>query len=192
MIAAFARVFSGHPYRMAIAAVIVLAGAAAAWYLGSPLFITTYADEALPVVGLRTPAPTFGTAPPNAAEAPPGTSAGAANTTPTTSVLVRGELGFVDNLHNGKGEVRVIQVDAKRFVRFESVTITNAPDVHIYLSKDTGGRYTEANTVYLGPMKATNGSFNYEIPASVDVSQYKSVVIWCRAFTTLITWADLR
>ncbi len=72
------------------------------------------------------------------------------------------------------------------------VAITNAPDVHIYLSKDTGGRYAEANTVYLGPLKATNGSFNYEVPASVDLAQYKSVVVWCRAFTTLITWADLR
>lgn len=174
--------FSGHPYRIAGAAVLVLAGAAAAWYLGSPLFITTYANEALPTAGLRTPGPTFGTAPPSVAE-PVAAEA---------RVLVRGELGFVDDLHNGKGEVQVIQVGSRRFVRFESVAITNAPDIHIYLSKDSGGRYAEANTVYLGPLKATNGSFNYEVPASVDLAQYKSVVVWCRAFTTLITWADLK
>lgn len=180
--------FAGHPYRIGGAAALLLAGASAAWYLGSPLFITTYANEALPTAALRTPAPTFGTAPPNAAEPQPRASAGDA----TPRVLVRGDLGFVDNLHHGKGEVRLIQVGADRFVRFETVTITNAPDVHIYLSKDTGGRYNEANTVYLGPMKATSGSFNYAIPASVDVSQFKSVVVWCRAFTTLITWADLR
>lgn len=182
MVNAVRAFFAGHPYRIAGAAVLVLAGAAAAWYLGSPLFITTYANEALPTAGLRTPAPTFGTAPPSAAE-PVAAEA---------RVLVRGELGFVDNLHNGKGEVRLIQVGSQRFVRFESVAITNAPDIHIYLSKDTGGRYAEANTVYLGPLKATNGSFNYEVPASVDLAQYKSVVVWCRAFTTLITWADLR
>ena len=182
MVSALRAFFAGHPYRIAGAAVLVLVGAAAAWYLGSPLFITTYANEALPTAGLRTPAPTFGTAPPSAAE----------TAAPQAKVLVRGPLGFVDNLHNGKGEVQVVEAGAQRFVRFETVTITNAPDVHIYLSKDTGGRYAEANTVYLGPMKATNGSFNYEIPASVDVSQYKSVVVWCRAFTTLITWADLR
>ncbi len=116
--------FSGHPYRLAIAGVVVLAGAAAAWYLGSPLFLTSYVDEALPVAGLRTPAPTFGTAPPNAAE--PATAG--------SKVLVKGELGFVDNLHNGKGEVRIVEVGTRRFVRFESVAITNAPDVHIYLS----------------------------------------------------------
>lgn len=178
----FLRSFAGHPYRIVIAAALVITGAAAAWYLGSPLFITTYADEALPTTGLRTPAPTFGTAPPNAAE-PVAAEA---------KVLARGELGFVDNLHNGKGEVRLVQVGSSRFVRFESVAITNAPDIHIYLSRDTGGRYVEANTLYLGALKATNGSFNYEIPASADLARYQSVVVWCRNFVTLITWADLR
>ena len=155
------RFFSGHPYRLAIAATVVLAGAAAAWYLGSPLFITTYANEALPAAV-------------------------------DSKVLVRGDLGFIDNLHNGKGEVRVVQAGSQRFVRFENVAITNAPDIHIYLSKDTGGRYLEPNTLYLGALKATNGSFSYEIPASADLAQYKSVVAWCRNFATLITWADLR
>ncbi len=182
MVTAVQAFFVGHPYRLAIAATVVLVGAAAAWYLGSPLFLTSYVDEALPVAGLRTPAPTFGTAPPSAAE--PAT-AGA-------KVLVKGELGFIDSLHNGKGEVRIVEVGSQRFVRFEAVAITNAPDIHIYLSKDTGGKYVEANSVYLGPLKATNGSFNYAIPPSIDLSQYKSVVVWCRAFTTLITWADVR
>lgn len=179
--------FAGHPYRVAAAGALAIAGLALAWYLGSPLFIRTYADEALPVP--RTPAPTFGTAPPNATEPMPTIAAG---TSSATAVRARGQLGFVDSLHNGTGEVQVVEVGARRLVRFESVAITNAPDVHIYLSKDTGGRYVEANSVYLGPLKATNGSFNYEIPASVDVAQYRSVVVWCRAFTTLITWADLR
>ena len=47
------------------------------------------------------------------------------------------------------------------------------------------------NELYLGALKATNGSFNYELPATVDVEIYRSVVVWCRAFRVLITWADL-
>lgn len=181
--------FAGHTYRMAIAAAVLVAGAGAAWYLGSPLFLTSYVDESLPLATARTPAPTFGTAPPSASETMPSTTAG---TAPAVTVLARGQLGFIDNLHNGRGEVQIVRTGTRRFVRFESVAITNAPDIHIYLSKDTGGRYVEANAVYLGPLKATNGSFNYEVPASVDLAQYKSVVVWCRAFTTLITWADVR
>lgn len=158
-------------------------GLGLAWYLGSPLFIRTYADESLPPLSAPvSPAPTFGTAPPSAAEPTPS----------SPRVLARGQLGYVDDLHNGKGEVQIVQAGARSFVRFEDVSITNAPDIHIYLSTDTGGRYVEANSVYLGPLKATNGSFNYEIPASVDLSRYKSVIVWCRAFSTLITWADVR
>lgn len=160
-----------------------VAGLGLAWYLGSPLFIRTYADEALPPLAAPvSPAPTFGTAPPSAAEPTPS----------SPRVLARGQLGHVDDLHNGKGEVQIVEAGAQRFVRFENVSITNAPDIHIYLSTDTGGRYVEANSVYLGALKATNGSFNYEIPASVDLSRYRSVIVWCRAFTTLITWADVR
>lgn len=70
--------------------------------------------------------------------------------------------------------------------------LTNAPDVHVYLSHETGGRWDEATSLYLGPLKATNGSFNYEIPAAADVESFGSVVVWCRAFRVLITWADLR
>ena len=77
------------------------------------------------------------------------------------------------------------------FVRFEDVAITNAPDVHVYLSRETGGRWAETTSLYLGALKATNGSFNYELPAGTDIVPYKSVVVWCRAFRVLITWADL-
>lgn len=168
MASALRRSFAGHPYRLLIAATLALAGAAAAWYLGSPLFLSSYTDEAVPTTALGAPA---GTASP---------------------LLARGELGSVDSLHNGKGEVRLVQVGGSRFLRFESVVITNAPDIHVYLSTDGGGRYVEANTLYLGALKATNGSFNYEIPAAADLGRYKSVVVWCRNFSTLITWADLR
>ncbi len=87
--------------------------------------------------------------------------------------------------------MRVIETAGLRVLRFESVTITNAPDVRIYLSRDTGGKYSAANTIDLGALKATSGSFIYEIPVGADLSAYRSVVVWCRAFSVLVTWADL-
>ena len=152
------------------------------WYLGSPLFVRTFSNEALP------------TAAPPAAVTATGQPSGAA-TGPTVApgprVLAMGELGYVDAIHNGKGPVRVVEVGGQRFVRFEDVAITNAPDIHVYLSRETGGKWAEATSLYLGPLKATNGSFNYDVPANAELSGYKSVVVWCRAFTVLITWADL-
>ena len=158
---------------------------AAAWYLGSPLFIRTTANEALPTVA-ATAASTPGTSP--AASVAVTSSP---RLTSVTAVLRRGQLQYVDALHNGKGAVVIIAVEAKQFLRFEDVAITNAPDVHVYLSKDRGGKWSEPQSTYLGPLKATNGSFNYELPASIDLAADGSVVVWCRAFAVLVTWADL-
>lgn len=168
------------PARLGAAAVVAAIVTAAAWYLGSPLFLRTYTNEAVPSAGA---AAVTGTLPPLriATDAPV-----------APRILASGELGYVDAIHNGKGPVRIVDVGGQRFVRFEDVMLTNAPDVHVYLSRETGGRWDEGTSLYLGALKATNGSFNYEVPASADVASYQSVVVWCRAFRVLITWADLR
>ncbi len=157
--------------------------AAAAWYLGSPLFIRTTVNDPVPTLAIGTAR----------ASATPGTTPLAVvSAEALTSVIARGELQYLDSLHNGKGAVILLRVDVRRFLRFEDVAITNAPDVYVYLSPETGGRWSEATSLFLGPLKATNGSFNYEIPGGTDLSPYRSVVVWCRAFSVLVTWADLR
>jgi electron transfer DM13 len=182
--AGVATFFRGHPSRLGAALVILLGAIVVAWYLGSPVFVRTYAQEALP------------TARPGPAGAPSDSSR--ISVTPTgldpgpARVLAVGELKYVDPVHNGKGPVQIIDVGGRLFVRFEEVVLTNAPDVHVYLSRETGGKWDEVTSLYLGALKATNGSFNYEIPAGSDVASYQSVVVWCRAFSVLITWADLR
>ncbi|HEV2011028.1 MAG TPA: DM13 domain-containing protein [Candidatus Limnocylindria bacterium] len=152
---------------------------ALAWYLGSPLFIRTTLSETFP-----TTAPTAAVA----ISGPPGAPTAAA----TPATLATGELGYVDAIHNGAGAVLLIRTGDAVVLRFENVAITNAPDVHVYLSRETGGNWTPATSVYLGPLKATNGSFNYAVPAEANISLNKSVVVWCRQFSVLITWADLR
>ena len=173
---AVGRWFAGHPVRLGGALAALIALSVLAWYLGSPLFVRTYRSDPFP-----SPAPSL--------------SASSGSPTVTSPVSTRpvrsGELGYVDALHNGKGMIRLVDLGGSTVVRFEDVAITNAPDVHVYLSRESGGKWSEATSLYLGPLKATNGSFNYEIPAGTDVAGYQSVVVWCRAFRVLITWADL-
>ncbi len=175
------------PTWRAAAIVSALLIAAAAWYLGSPLFIRTTLNEELPAA---TAAPVRTAA----AIGEVATAAASAAQTAVTGpvVLAEGQLQFVDSIHNGKGPVRLIRLGDQRLLRFEDVAITNAPDVHVYLSRETGGKWSESTSLYLGALKATNGSFNYDIPPSADLSLYKSVVVWCRAFSVLVTWADLK
>ncbi len=175
------------PARMAAAIFVVLVIGAIGWYLGSPLFIRTTANEAFPTtppaVGITgssaAPGATrTGTAAPASAAAAPRT-------------IASGTLGHVDGQHNGTGSTLLVRAGDATVLRFENVAITNAPDVHVYLSRETGGKWSEATSLYVGPLKATNGSFNYTLPADADLSAYKSVVVWCRQFSVLVTWADL-
>src|SRR5207237_590783 len=89
--------------------------------------------------------------------------------TSRTTISHRGQLQYVDTLHNGKGVVLLgvtsscCPVGDRYFLRFEDVAITNAPDVHVYLSTDRGGKWSPSTSKYLGPLTATNGSFNDDV-----------------------------
>jgi hypothetical protein len=161
-------------------AVTLLAAGAFGWWTISPLFLTTSVHEDLPR------ASAVATAQPSASA-----SVSAAATT-GPKLLAVGQLQRVDDLHRGMGPVSLIELDGKRFVRFEDVAIQNGPDLHVYLARGAGGAYDGSRDLYLGALKATNGSFNYELPADARVADYRSVVVWCRAFSVLFTWADLK
>jgi hypothetical protein len=155
------------------AVVVLLVGGAFAWWTISPLFLTTTVHEDLPAA-----------------------AASSASSSPTAStssprVLAMGQLQRVDNLHRGAGPVKLVEIDGKTFLRFENVAIQNGPDLHVYLGRGMGGAYDSRRDLYLGALKATNGSFNYELPPATNATDFKSVVVWCRAFSVLFTWADL-
>ena len=44
----------------------------------------------------------------------------------------------------------------------------------------------------LGELKGNIGDQNYEIPADLDLSQFKSVVVWCQPFRVPFNAAPLR
>ena len=163
-------------------AVALVAAGAFGWWTISPLFLTKTLNEDLPARATA------------AAAAP---TAAAATTAPAAApagpkVLFMGQLQRVDDLHRGTGPVSLVELDGKTYLRFDNVAIQNGPDLHVYLARGMGGAYDGSRDLYLGALKATNGSFNYELPAGTPLTDYKSVVVWCRAFTVLFTWADLR
>lgn len=170
------------------AAVIALGGAAFAWWTISPLFLMTTLNEqsreaTVPVAAPPTGAATVTSGPTNK---PPATASA-----PAARLIGRGELQRVDDLHKGSGPVVLFELDGKLVLRFEEVAIQNGPDLHVYLGRGMSGAYDGEKDLYLGALKATNGTFTYELPAGTSAADYKSVVVWCRAFATLFTWADL-
>ncbi|MGH2379074.1 MAG: DM13 domain-containing protein [Candidatus Limnocylindria bacterium] len=169
------------------AGILAASGAAFAWWTISPLFLATtvveQTREATVTFAPATVAP--------ATAAPGGGPAATSPPAPVARLLGRGELQRIDDLHHGSGPVVLFELDGRHVVRFEDVTIQNGPDLHVYLARGSGGAYDDSQDLYLGVLKASSGTFTYELPAGTRVEDYKSVVVWCRAFATLFTWADL-
>lgn len=98
-----------------------------------------------------------------------------------------------DPIHYGKGKVSVYE----RTVFLESdFEVGPGPKYHVYLVPNANIRneagVKEAMFVDLGRLRAFKGSQRYAIPAGVDLAKYPSVVIWCEAFSVLISPADLK
>ena len=115
----------------------------------------------------------------------------AAATTTTATTTQRGDFQGTDDFHFGRGEAQIIRTDAgEAILRFEDFSVRNGPDLYVYLSRETGGNRVD-ESLNLGRLKATDGAFNYTIPAAIDVAEIKSVLIWCRQFRVLFAIAEL-
>ena len=93
-----------------------------------------------------------------------------------------------DGFHKAQGVAKVIRLaDGKTFLRLENLKTTNGPDLYVYLS--TGKDVSDI--VNLGRLKGNIGNQNYEIPTGTDLTKYNTVLIWCKAFSTLFGSAKL-
>lgn len=187
-----------HPRRagMVIALALVV-GAPVAWYMASPIFLRTSLVEAAPTAPPAvptTPAPSAATsdaptAPPTAGPTPSSTPALTPSATPFGSVTVAtGAFRGTDDFHFGRGTASIIETEPGRFhLRLEDFSVRNGPDLFVYLSTDADGYADDA--IELGRLKATDGSFGYDLPDGIDPSEFRSAIIWCKQFSHLFAVA---
>lgn len=94
---------------------------------------------------------------------------------------------FKPQAHEVAGKALLVQVGDKKIIRFEDFDSTNGPDLRIYLSAGLNNK----DYVDLGAIKATKGNINYVLPAGTDTAKYNKVLVWCRAFSVLFSYAEL-
>jgi hypothetical protein len=187
-----------HPRATGALVVAALAvGLPASWYLGSPLIIRSELVEPPPVAEAAQVSPDLSPGP--SAQVPsasPSSSHPKQQTTPAPTqsrplTSLRGRFRGADDFHYARGTARLVETAAGRFtVRLEDFSVRNGPDLFVYLSPNPDG-YAKGS-IELGRLKATDGSFNYAVPAGVDVARIRSVVIWCKAFSVQFGAAELR
>jgi hypothetical protein len=143
--------------------VVLAAFAAVAWYLVSPLFIRTTLVEPASPVSPSAP-------------------------------LKRGSFNEIDAIHRGQGEALVYRLpDGRLRVQLEAFSVTNGPDLHVYLSRhaDPSGDAQVKDGLLLGALKASDGEFGYETEAPADPAEFNAVAIHCVRFRTLFSYAKL-
>ncbi len=150
--------------RYIIGGIVLIALVGFGYYAISPLFRNIVIYEALPGATEQT------------------ATRSEQSESPAVSASVVGTAG-----HPASGTVRIVEADDKKYVRYEHFKTINGPDIYVYLAKDLDAK----EFVNLGPVKATEGNINYEIPADRDTSQYPYVLTWCKAFGVLFNYANL-
>ncbi|MEX2246997.1 MAG: DM13 domain-containing protein [Dehalococcoidia bacterium] len=162
------------------AAVLALA-LPAGWYTLSPLWERSRVDEASPLAA----APLDHT-PTRSATAPAATPPPAAF---APRVTHRGTFSGADDFHFGRGEALLIETMPGSFtLRFEDFSVRNGPDLFVYLTDHPD---SIDGAINLGDLKATDGNFNYDVPAGADITQYRYAIVWCRQFAVQFASAPI-
>jgi hypothetical protein len=184
-----------HPGRStALAAIALAIGIPLTWYLASPIWLRTSLVEAGPTAApslAPSPAPSVASATPSAraTSQPRSTPTATPAPTPFAPVTVAsGEFEGTDEFHFGRGTASIVEVEPGRFhLRLDDFSVRNGPDLYVYLSTDAND-YTD-DSLEVGVLKATDGSFGYDLPDGTDPSRFKSAIIWCKAFSHLFAVA---
>jgi hypothetical protein len=173
---------------LVVAALVV--GLPVGWILGSPLFIRTELNEPAPIAA-TSPSPTVPEPSTSPTIAPSRPQVATPTPSPTPPPLsLTGQFQGFDDFHFGEGIARLVETAPGEYVvRFEDFSVRNGPDLYVYLSPGPDG-YADG-AIELGTLKATDGSFNYEVPAGVSVDGVRSVVVWCKAFSVQFAHATL-
>jgi hypothetical protein len=87
-----------------------------------------------------------------------------------------------------KGKANILEVDGKRYARFEQFEATNGPDLYVYLVQPDG---VVKDGINLGELKGNIGDQNYELTEDIDLNVHSRLVIYCKAFSVVFGTADL-
>ncbi len=150
---------------------LILIGAGIAYYFGFyTYFVKQEVNEPIPTV-----------------------QSGSATSAKSPKTIAQGSFVPIDIIHKGSGTAKILNIDAKSILRFEDFSVTNGPDLYVYLSrseKPDSNLESLGGYIELGRLKGNVGDQNYNFPP--DANTYRTVVIWCKKYGVLFSYAVLR
>jgi hypothetical protein len=123
---------------------------------------------------------------------PPAPDRGSAGDRPRNVLLGRGR--FEPVAHAATGTATTIRrARGGRVLTLTGFEVDNGPDLRVYLVAGPARDESEVDDFEdLGALKGNKGDQQYELAADIDLDRYRTVVIWCRAFSVNFARAPLR
>ncbi|MBG6105648.1 hypothetical protein IW249_006062 [Micromonospora vinacea] len=188
------RMFRSPLVRAGLACAVVVAMLGLYWFQPWKLFTDTYVDEAIPGSGTVSATPVPASASPESSTPAPAISAA---TPAANEILTSGE--FVTHEHRTTGSAEIHRLaDGRHQLVIRDLNTSNGPDLRVWLTdqpviRGTAGWrvFDDGEWVELAKLKGNKGNQVYELPASVDPRDFRSVSIWCKRFAVSFGAADL-
>ena len=120
------------------------------------------------------------------------------DTPPASSTLIASG-ALVSHEHETSGTVELVQLPDGRYqVILRELSSSDGPELWLWMTdqevlpgKEGWEVFDDGQWVALGRMKGTHGLQVYDVPPGTDISQFKSVTIWCKRFAVSFGAAPL-
>ena len=111
--------------------------------------------------------------------------------------VASGQFRDADSFHKGSGAVTLYSLPTgEGLVRFEGLNVTNGPDLRVLVTSHpdpmTRADVHDADYTEIGKLKGNKGDQNYDVPADLDLSTIRSIVIYCAPFQVVFSVAPLQ
>lgn len=103
---------------------------------------------------------------------------------------ISGEFREIDIIHKGSGMASLVKGSQEIILRFENFKVTSGPDLYVYLTntiEPTGDIESLGEFIDLGRLKGNIGNQNYIVDGYRE--GYNTVVIWCKKYEVLFSFA---
>lgn len=126
---------------------------------------------------------------------PVGENSASTPANPSQRAEGKGNIGVFRKVdHRTDGRVRIASENGQRYLEFDQDFRTDSgPDLFVILHRNAtvGKGVKERDYVNIARLQRNQGSQRYQIPSNVNLSDYKSVAIWCRQFNVTFGYAPI-
>lgn len=109
------------------------------------------------------------------------------------TVLAKG--AWTKRAHSVSGTWKIVEDGGKRKLVVSDLKTKSGPDLKLFLSPQTPGAVTgktaTKGALRVASLKTAKGSSEYPLPASVDLSRYRSLLLHCEKYSKLWSSASL-